>query len=444
MLGLDLSAKDAKDGAPGAEGAHGGSSLKVGPPVAATPALFANGRPDAPGFRLLCAALREELGERLVAEEESLKAIALAKPEASRDAKGIAAAVGAELAIAFEVSEGKLWARLYGPSGLGPAAVASIAWPHKLDAAQARALVGRLLAAGKGTLASVPRAQAEAAAIPPPAVPLPPDPLPPPPLAPSPSPVRIVEASSASREAAFEGVDEELARERPPPRMAPVALLLVGPGMVSRRLRAAPGPDIVPQTDGMMFGLGLDARFFPVRLDPDGARGPFSDLSLEVHYRRTLSHAVVKGGADDGATCGVDDDEILARLAYRYPLPGRYLPRVGLSAAFTNERVLARCGAPALSTRFRTVELHLTALEPILGESLQVEVSGGPRLVVSPHATSTPARSFSLEIWLAAHPRWWLYARAGGRYADTREETVQGVSVTEQRVFAGVEIGASL
>ncbi len=424
-LGLDLSGKDASDG----------SSLSVGPPVAATPSFLADGSPDVPGFRLLFAALRERLGERLVAEEKTLKAIAFAPPEARGDAKGIAAALGAELAIAFDVSRGKLWARLYGPAAQGPAAEASIPWPHKLDAARARTLVGRLLVAGKGTLTSAPRAKAVAAEVPPP--------VPPPLQDPSLPPLdEAAPPAPAPMEAGIDGVDQELARERPLPRVAPVALLLVGPGTVSRSLRASPGP--VPQTDGMMFGLGVDARFFPVRLNPRGARGPFSDLSLEGHYRRTLAHAVVKGGADDGVTCGIDDDEVLVRLAYRYPIPGRFLPRVGLSTAFSSERVLEHCRAPALATRSRTVELHLTALEPILGESLQVEVSGGPRFVVSPHAADVPARSFSLEIWLTSHPRWWLYARAGGRYTSTREETVEGVSVDEQRVFAGVELGASL
>lgn len=261
-----------------------------------------------------------------------------------------------------------------------------------------------------------------------------------------PPPAPLAEAAPepepAPPPAPIESYEETSAPDEVQARVVPVALVMVGPAAVFRSLSAESSPGLVPSAQGAMSGMGLGLRFFPLRLSRRLARGALSDLSIESHYRRTFASARVQtAGAE--ADCGVDDDEVLARLSYRYPLPGERLPRVGLSAGWASERVLMRCPVPALSTRVRTVELHLTALEPILGETLQVEASGGPRFVISPHSSQAPARSFSLELWLAYHPTWWLYSRGGVRYTSTREQTDQGIGLAEQRTFVGVEVGAS-
>lgn len=277
---------------------------------------------------------------------------------------------------------------------------------------------------------------------PPPALPLPPaapeerEPLPAPP---PPPPEAAQEPGPAP---APEYVDETFAPEPLRPRVEPVIVAVVGPGAVFRNLSAGSSAAQVPRTDGAMSGLGVDLAFFPARLSSRAAGRALSDLSLEAHYRRTFASAQLQGEAGEGS-CAVDDDEILARAAYRYPLPGERLPRVGLSAGFTSERVLMRCSAPALSTRVRTLELHLTALEPILGERLQLQAAGGPRLVLSPHGDQAPARSYALELWITSHPLPWLFARGGIRFTATREQTEDGVGLAERRAFAGVEVGAA-
>lgn len=237
--------------------------------------------------------------------------------------------------------------------------------------------------------------------------------------------------------------ETEFEPTEPRRRSEPVAFVVAGPGAVFRSLSAGAASNLVPMSPGAMVGLGLDVSFFPARLSSGGARGVLSDLALEGHYRRTFSRAQFQGAKGEETPCEVDDDEIVARLVYRYPLPGERLPRVGLSAGWSSERVLMRCDLPALSTRLRTIELHLTALEPILGENLQVQVSGGPRFVISPHSAQAAARAFSLELWLASHPIGWLYARGGVRYTEAREQTEQGIDLSEQRAFVGIELGAS-
>ncbi len=298
-----------------------------------------------------------------------------------------------------------------------------------------------------GARAKKPAPAADAKVAPP--LPPPPaeskDPLPAPPAlpaveaAPDPAPPALEPAPTAP---VPESVDESFAPDPTTRRVQPVAYAVVGPGAVFRSLNAGSGAGLVPRAGGAMTGLGVDASFFPARLDPNGERGPLSNLSLEAHYRRTFASAQLQTDAGE-ASCSVDDDEVLVRAAYRYPLPGEHLPRVGVSAGWGSERVLLRCSAPALSTRVRGVELQLTALEPVLGERLQIVASGGPRFVISAHSAQAPARSYSLELWLASHPATWFFARGGVRFTATREQTEGGVGVAERRAFTGVELGAA-
>jgi hypothetical protein len=258
------------------------------------------------------------------------------------------------------------------------------------------------------------------------------------------SPPAEAEAVSEPAPAPPEYFEEtEFEPNEPRRRSEPIAFVVAGPGAVFRNLSAGAASNLLPEWPGAMAGLGLDVSFFPARLDSRQAHGALSDFALEGHYRRTFARAQFRGAKGEETPCEVDDDEIVARLVYRYPLRGERLPRVGLSAGWSSERILVRCDAPALSTRLRTLELHLTALEPILGENLQVQASGGPRFVISPHSAQAPARAFSLELWLASHPMSWFYGRAGVRYTDAREQTEQGIDLSEQRAFAGIELGAS-
>jgi len=104
-----------------------------------------------------------------------------------------------------------------------------------------------------------------------------------------------------------------------------------------------------------------------------------------------------------------------------------------------------RCDAPALSTRYRSTELHLKILQPILGEQLQLELAGGPRFLVSTRAAGNPDRAFSAEAWLLGRPAQYLFVRGGGRWTNTRLRTwPEGISITDIRYFIGLEVGAAL
>jgi hypothetical protein len=293
-----------------------------------------------------------------------------------------------------------------------------------MDATKARALVADLLHAAREAL-----------------------------LPPAPGAV-VAEAPRTVTQEATHDVDEETSREkrgghvtksaRTGPMEAPIVVILAGGGTTLRALNATTSLPIVPYAQGAMPAMGFDLAFYPLRVSSSLAKSFLADLSLEGHYRRTFAKAKIWGGADNGTSCEVDDDEVFARVSYRYPLPGKYLPRIGVSYAWTSERALMHC-ASALSTRYRSNELHLKVLEPIIGEQLQIEVSGGPRFVISQRAAGYGADAFSVEGWITGRPHDLFFIRAGARYTNTRIRTVpQGIPLRDERTFIGIEIGASI
>jgi hypothetical protein len=435
-LGLDLSDPNAKPAAkkaasPGALGLDlsDNDDFTKGPRVVAVPMRRGDGKPDLETFRPIFAALKEKLGARLGGEAETLKALeaeGLKTPAflTSTTLTRLAVAVSAERAIVFDVINKKIQAKVYERFDRAAAAQLSFAYPKKMDMAKARALVADLLHAGREAL------------------------LPPQPGA------AVAEAPKPVAQEALHDVDEETSRERhgggvarsarTGPMQAPIVVVLAGGGTTLRAFRATTSLPIVPYAQGPMPAVGFDLAFYPLRISSSLGKTFLADLSLEGHYRRTIAGAKVWGGADDGTKCAVDDDEVFARVSYRYPLPGKYSPRIGVSYAWTSERTLMHC-AQALSTRYRTNEFHLKILEPILGEQLQVEVSGGPRFLLSERAAGYGANSFSVEGWLTGRPHDLFFVRAGARYTHTRIRNVpQGIPLRDERTFIGVEIGASI
>lgn len=227
-----------------------------------------------------------------------------------------------------------------------------------------------------------------------------------------------------------------------------MARVLVGAGATFRELSAQTTRPIVPKAQGPMTGLGFDVALYPLRMIPgmkDVAAGKLQDFALEASYRRTFASARWAGSDPSlPPSCGVEDDETVARAAYRYDLGGN-LPRIGVSFGVAWERALMKCDGPALSTRYNSTELHLKVLQPILGERLQVELMGGPRFLFSTRAAASPTSAFSAEAWVVGHPVDYFYLRGGGRWTDTRLRTwPDGVFVNDTRYFVGLEVGAAL
>ncbi len=413
-LGLDLSEDD----------------YTQGPPVVAVPPLRGDGRPDLETYRPLWAALKEKLGHRLVDDDATLKAIEAQKLRgpalASLDGRTrLLKALGAERLIVFTAvpKAKKIDGQVYAKADATPVEQA-LPWTRKLDVARARPLVAGLLKAARNVL------------VPPPA----------------PPPAPVVEApADPVVQAGVGDVGDEANRESGVRKRAPseplkpaFAVVAVGAGASLRSFSTRTVVPLAPTSPDAMAGLGVAAALYPLRLVSSLRESWLSDLSLEGHYRRNLAQALVQGGARDGATCSVDDDEIVLRAGWRYAL-GANLPRVGLGFGWASERTLFDCDGPALSTRHLSTELHLRVAQPILGETLGVEVSGGPRFLLSKRAANHMSRAWSVEGWLTARPAEYFFLRAGGRFTSTEFTTApEGIALRDQRTFVGLELGAAM
>ncbi|MBI5545509.1 MAG: hypothetical protein HY901_16615 [Deltaproteobacteria bacterium] len=433
-LGLDLSA-DKPTRAKPAMGLDltADEDWEKGPVVVAVPPRRADGKPDLSSYKWIHAVLKDKLGARLVAEDATLKAIDQEKlrGQALATSEGLAklaAAVKAERLIVTAFQGAKLEVQVLEKPSSPPATEIAFTWTKRTDKAQVRGWMNEVLKASREVLG-------------PPAVPT---------FVPAPAPTQNVAQEGlgdVGEEASREGGRRVRREVGKGPMGPPLGYVLVGGGTTLRSFTARTTSPIVPQAQGSMPGMGFDVTLYPLRMIPAIAQlagGKVADFSLEGHYRRTFAQASIKGGDFDGATCKVDDDEIVARAAWRYPIGGMW-PHIGASAAWVSERALMKCESPTLSTRYRSTEVHLKLLQPLLGEQLQLELAGGPRFVFSKHAAGYADRAFSAEGWLMARPHDNFFMRGGARWTNTRLRTYpEGVPVTDIRWFVGLELGASI
>jgi hypothetical protein len=432
--GLDLAkpAKEKKEPPPEPPGPPPAMDHAEGDPVLVLPPRR-EGRLDLDAYRVLFGALAERLGGRLVPADATLKAIEkeklaarLAQPDAQRK---LSLLLKADLVVHFEGGTGKVEARLHPGPGERPAAEVSVplARGRKLALGPARALVAELLARGEATL-QAPAALDLTAGAPTPA--------------PEPAPAAPEEAEDVARIAS--GV-KEAAPQGP---LMPAALLAyAGGGAGFRSLQAGAGlvqNPTVPVSPAAMASLAVDVQVYPLRWVKALADGPWADLWAEGAYRFNLVQAsvVTAGGATQA--CRASDDEVLGRVGYRYPLPG-WLPRVGVSVGVASERTSFDCGTSALATSYGSTELQLKVLEPLLGETLALELAGGPRFLFTTRAKGYDTLAFSAEGWLTARLGRYFTGRAGARVTGTKLTTYpEGVSLFDLRTFVGLEVGAAL
>jgi hypothetical protein len=194
----------------------------------------------------------------------------------------------------------------------------------------------------------------------------------------------------------------------------------------------------------VMAAMGFGLTVYPLRFVAALASSKLSELGLEGSYRYDVVNATVDAGTSS-STCRALDDELKGQLFYRYPLGGR-LPKIGLGIGLANERTRFGCGdVPALSTTYSASEFMVKVLEPILGETLQIELSAGPRVLFSQRAKGYPTRAWALEGWITARPLSHIAVRLGARFTSTRLTTwPEGVDVLDNRTFVGLEAGAAL
>jgi hypothetical protein len=399
-----------------------------GDPIIAVPPRNAQGKLDLDTYKTLFAALKERFGKRLVGEAETLKALEGVDPVSLATVEGqkkLTEALKAQLLVLLTMSGRAITAGLLmHPGGTSVAdAVVDLAG-GKLSQGLARKLVADLLKRGGAVLQ--PAAGID---VSPPEVT--PEPTPPPPE----EPYEDVASVALNRKAK--------AAEAP---LAPSGLnVFVGAGAAFRALLATGNGPVVPQSPTAMAAMGFDLTVFPLRFVPSLADGKLAELGLEGTYRYNL----VRGDSSYNGVqsqCAALDDEMRGQLFYRYPLGGR-LPKIGLGVGLAQERTrfASACTAPALNTTTGWTEFQLKVQQPILGEVLSFELSGGPGILFSERAAGYGTRAWSLEGWFTARPLRFVAARLGARFTSTRLTTwPEGVSLIDNRTFVGLELGATL
>jgi hypothetical protein len=240
-------------------------------------------------------------------------------------------------------------------------------------------------------------------------------------------------------------------RAPPPPPAARLAdpsrervVLLVAFGGVTRGLDSS-GTGAATLTSlaaNAQPALGGYLRLLPLQWFAATQARPWSDLELELHYRRSLSGPVaVQGGS---ATCQVIDDDLQGRATWRYHLQGGpWMPSLGAAVGLAQEQTSAEaaCGAQVPSLTYRGLDLQLRYRQPLGGDLFSLDLAVGPRILFAGAQAPKPGFSFSGELWLEAKPWSVLFARAGVRVSRLALAN-DTLGFTDLRTFFGLEAGA--
>lgn len=212
----------------------------------------------------------------------------------------------------------------------------------------------------------------------------------------------------------------------------------VGPGAALRDLQLT-GDETAQLSElenGGVVGLGIAAQLFPLEFfDATGGKR-WSQLSLEVHYRR----AFVQARTAD-TTCSMTDDDLQLRAGWRYRLGEGYLPTIGIAGGWSQEQTRFECSLPLVSTTWRGVDAQLRIRQPLFRDIVTLELVGGPRFILPGPLAAQPGFSFSGEAWLEVKPVSVLFARAGGR-ASYLQASNASLAATDTRAFFALELGA--
>jgi hypothetical protein len=396
--------------------------------IVVAPPYLPSGAVDLVAYRNLLAALAGRYGARLVPEQQTLAAIRerKLKPAALRSTVGVrwlARQLEAKRVIVFTASGREVEVRVFGSLAESPDLEWKQPWVAKLGRAKAAEMAAGLIEKADSEL--TPPAPPP---IPERAVSAYSDPLP--------APIQQVAVGDVEAELRREAALEEAAGQR----VLPVLFAALGAGASTRDLRVSGGEGLAPVQSSAAPGLGLYLALHPLQLAKGLADEAWSELLLEGHLRRGLVKATVRGGAQDGRSFPVDDDELLARLSWRWRF-GQGLPAVGLGVGWGTERASLDPSLPAVSTRYQALSLLLRAQQPILAELLGVELMGGPRLLQNGEGADSPGTSWEAEAWLTSQPAGPLFARAGARVSSTQVGRADGLEVRDLRAFFALELG---
>jgi hypothetical protein len=220
----------------------------------------------------------------------------------------------------------------------------------------------------------------------------------------------------------------------------------VGPGAAVRDLSLSGdgAASLAELRNNGVVGLGVYAQLKPLELFDGTAGQRYSDLELEVHYRHAFVHAQGIAGAVAGQDCTMSDDDVQARLSWRYRLgsdASSMLPSVGVGGGWSQEATLFSCSLPVVSTTWRGVDAQLRVRQPLWRDVLALDLSVGPRFLVGGPDASRPGFSVSGEAWLELKPASVFFARGGARVSRLVAAT-DTLGVVDTRAFFALEVGA--
>lgn len=433
-LGLDLSetpAQSPQNGSLGLDLSSDAAPVVEGPRVVAVPPVRA-GRVDTRGYHRLMVALAPKLGARLVPENVVLRAIRELKlsPAALQTPEGmarLAEQVEAQRAVTFEVSRRDLNVRVYAPPE-----------PEVTASFQSEKAAGLTAKDAEKVAAELMESASDA--------------LTPPPPAPTPEPAAPVVAST---EPETPIVDQDLLdessrasrRSSTPsgPARAPRVLLGLGAGADMRSFgMTGPATELVaPVEMRTLPQVAVSLSLFPLQfLDPD-AKASWSDGVLEGRFRRSLAGVTFQQQDGTQGSCGLDDDELLLRAAWRYRLGGN-LPSLGAGLGFSAERSQFDCPVPIVSTRYRALEASVRARQLLWNERIAIDALVGPRILLTgPTADKTgTALMGELGVLLRLTPL--FYTRVNARLVSTRLGQADRLDIDDTRTTLGLEMGVSL
>lgn len=218
----------------------------------------------------------------------------------------------------------------------------------------------------------------------------------------------------------------------------------VGVGGVTRDLSVT-GPaasQLAQLKNGTVVGLGVFVQVQPLQFVEALAGSRWSDLEVEVNFRRALVKATGVEGASTGTTCAMSDDDFQVRGSYRVKVvDATYAPQVGVGAGWAQERtIFENCSLPLVSAGYSGVDAQLRVRQPLFRNVLALDAAIGPRFLLSAEGTNTKL-SFAGEAWLELKPASVFYVRGGARGSRLSAE-LQDLSLAETRFFFAVEAGA--
>jgi hypothetical protein len=221
------------------------------------------------------------------------------------------------------------------------------------------------------------------------------------------------------------------------------ALVALGPGAALRGLTLSGqmADSLAQLQNGVVVGLGVGAQVMPLEFFEATSGRAWSQLSVEVHYRRALVRAQGISGGLEGETCTMADDDLQLRVGARYRLGEGYLPTIGLAGGWSQEQTRFDCSLPLVSTTWRGIDAQLRVRQPLFRDLVTLELIGGPRFLLPGPLATSPGFSLSAEAWLEVKPVSVLFARAGVRYSRLQAAN-PALSAIDSRTFLTVELGA--